>query len=99
MTTINISDFEEGEKSTNKGYHLVRNIMALGSSNHECTAVVASKIGILERKVAHVVQSTSQDLYWDAEFEGSRILVSYKVGENELPYCELLEGILFSGCS
>jgi hypothetical protein len=69
VSRIDISQLKQGEKPPNQRQQLVRDIVAFRASDKQRWAVESCCVWIFEWEIAHLVQSSSEGVDWDSEFQ------------------------------
>lgn len=67
MTAINIDQLEHWKETSNQRQHIICHVVTLCTSDNECLAVVANLIGVVEREIAHFVETQTEDLDRDTK--------------------------------
>ena len=68
MSGINIDQTEAREELAKSGNHFVWHVFAFATSDEERRLVIAILVGVLERKVAKVVERLAQDVKRNLKF-------------------------------
>ncbi len=85
MASVDIRKLEAGEELPNRGDDLVGDVLALGASDEQRRFLVPDRAGVLEGKIAQVVQRLAQDVEGHPKLLHRAALGPEEVAQEELP--------------